>query len=70
MAKLNAKQRKAIPKSQFGVPSKAPGSGSYPLNDKAHAQAALRLIGHASPADQKKIRAKANKVLGKSSKKK
>ena len=41
MAKLTAKARKAIPKRNFAVPSKAPGSGSYPINDPAHARAAL-----------------------------
>jgi hypothetical protein len=41
MAKLNAAQRKRIPKGEFAVPSKAPGSGSYPIPDKAHARDAL-----------------------------
>lgn len=41
MAKLNAAARKKIPKSSFAVPSKAPGSGSYPIPDKSHAQNAL-----------------------------
>lgn len=41
MAKLSTAQRKQIPKSDFAVPSKAPASGSYPINDKAHAQNAL-----------------------------
>ncbi len=34
---LSTKSRKALPKSSFGVPSKAPGSGSYPMPDPAHA---------------------------------
>lgn len=29
MAKLTMAQRKALPKSDFAVPSKAPGPGSY-----------------------------------------
>jgi hypothetical protein len=41
MAHLNAAERRAIPRGKFGVPSKAPGSGSYPLNDKKHAIDAL-----------------------------
>lgn len=41
MAKLTTKQRKAIPKTSFAVPSKAPGSGSYPINDASHARNAL-----------------------------
>lgn len=41
MAKLTSKQRKAIPKSKFAVPEKAPKSGSYPINDASHARNAL-----------------------------
>ena len=39
--KLNAAARKRIPKAEFAVKSKAPGSGSYPIEDKAHARNAL-----------------------------
>lgn len=39
--KLTAAMRKRIPKSQFAVPSKAPGSGSYPIEDESHARNAL-----------------------------
>ena len=69
MARLTEKQKKAVPKSQRGVPSKS-GTGSYPMPDKAHATAALRLIGHASPSERPAIRAKANKILGKGNTKK
>jgi hypothetical protein len=47
MAKLNAAGRKALPTSDFAVPSKASTpkgkakSGSYPIPDKSHAQNAL-----------------------------
>ena len=41
MAKLTAAARKQIPKKNFAVPSKAPGSGSYPIEDRSHAQNAL-----------------------------
>ena len=41
MAKLTTAARKVIPKSQFAVPSKAPASGSYPINDRSHAANAL-----------------------------
>ena len=58
MAKLTAAQRRRLPKSDYAIPSKAPKSGSYPINDKAHARAALRLIGHASPDEQRAIRRK------------
>jgi hypothetical protein len=73
MANLSASQRKAVPTSQFGLPAKARSagakakSGNYPMPDKAHARSALRLMHNASPAEQKQIRAKANRVLGKSS---
>lgn len=71
MARLSAAQRKALPKSSFGVQSKVgsakgkAASGSFPIPDKAHARSALRLIGHAAPADRPAIRAKANAKLGK-----
>ena len=41
MGKLNAAKRKALPKSDFAVPGKAPKSGSYPIPDKVHAKNAL-----------------------------
>lgn len=41
MAKLTAADRKSIPHNAFAVPSKAPGSGSYPIEDKSHARNAL-----------------------------
>lgn len=39
--KLDAAERRAIPRSEFAIPSKAPGSGSYPINDRSHAKNAL-----------------------------
>jgi hypothetical protein len=62
MAKLTAAARKNIPTKLFGLPEKAPGSGSYPLEDKSHALAAERLMHHASPADQKKIKSKIHRL--------
>lgn len=41
MGKLDAAARKRIPKTQFAVPSKAPASGSYPIEDRSHARNAL-----------------------------
>ena len=67
MTKLTAGQRRSIPKSQMGVPSKATKgggavSGTFPMPDKKHAKAAIMLSGHAkNPAA---IKAKARKVLG------
>lgn len=74
MAKLTAKGRSSISTSQFGIPSKAKTagakkkSGNFPIPDQAHARSALSLLHNASPADQKKIRSKANAMLGKKSK--
>lgn len=45
MAKLTAADRRAIPKAKFAIPEKAPGSGSYPIEDKAHARDALARSG-------------------------
>ena len=70
MAKLTMAQRKALPKSAFAVPSKAPGPGSYPITDKKHA-AVAKAYGKrfASGSEMKKIKSKAAKKLGKSSSK-
>lgn len=58
-------QRKALPKSSFAVPSKAPGPGSYPIPDASHAaNAKARATQFASPAVKAKVNAKANKKLG------
>ncbi len=65
MARLTSKQRRALPKSAFAVPSKAPGPGSFPIPDKAHAIAAKRLEHNAPPGQRPAIEAKANKKLGK-----
>lgn len=40
MAKLTMAERRALPKSDFAVPSKAPGPGSYPIEDEGHRKAA------------------------------
>lgn len=60
MAKLTAKSRKKISKGKFGVPSKAPGSGSYPMPDRSHAVNAMaRASGKSVEAE---VRAKAHKL--------
>jgi hypothetical protein len=67
MAKLTPKARKALPKSSFGEP----GSRKYPMPDKAHAANAKARAtqavkaGRMSPSTASKIKAKANKKLGK-----
>lgn len=68
MAKLTAKQRKALPKSAFGLP----GKRAYPMPDKSHARNAKARAsqavnaGRMSPSTEAKIDAMANKKLGKS----
>lgn len=58
MAKLSAGARKAMPKTSFAIPSKAPGPGSYPIGDKQHAANALgRVEQHGSPAEKKQVKA-------------
>lgn len=67
MAVLTTKARKAIPKSQFGLP----GSKSYPMPYRGHAAnakaRATQMVnaGKLSPSSKAKIVAKANKVLAK-----
>lgn len=64
MARLTAADRRALPKSDFAVPSKAPGPGSYPMPDKRHAGLAKGMAAKfASPAVEAKVDAKANKKL-------
>jgi hypothetical protein len=66
VARLKAKQRKALPKTAFGIPSKAPGTGSYPMPDRAHAaNAKARVAQFGTPAEKATVNAKANKILGK-----
>ena len=55
--KLTALARKHIAKSNFAIPEKAPGPGSYPIHDIAHARAALRLVGiHGTPGEKQRVR--------------
>ena len=66
MAKLTAKQRKKIPTSKFAGPGR-----SYPVEDKSHAANAKARAtqavkaGRMSAGQAAKIKAKANRVLGK-----
>lgn len=69
MAKLSSEERKALPKSTFGLP----GKRAYPMPDKSHAANAKARAsqavnsGRMSESTKEKIDSKANKVLGKSS---
>ncbi len=67
MSKLTEADRKKIPSGQFAGPDR-----SYPVPDKSHAANAKARAtqavnaGRMSKAEEEKIDAKANKVLGKS----
>lgn len=50
MPRLTAAQRRALPKSDFLVPSKAPGPGSFPVPDAAHRRAVPGLAGRSAKA--------------------
>lgn len=61
--------RKALPKSAFLVPSKAPGPGSFPVPDKSHMQNALAVAHGAHGAPKRPaVAAKAKAKLNKSNK--
>ena len=58
MARLTAADRRGLKPSQFAIPEKAPGSGSYPLPDAAHGRSALQLVGaNGTPAEKARVRA-------------
>lgn len=65
MSKLTTKQRKKLPKSEFGLP----GEKKYPMPDKAHAKnakaRASQMVkrGKLSESSKEKIDAKANRIL-------
>lgn len=61
MAKLKAKQRNALPSSDFGDPE----DRKYPMPDKSHAANAKARVADKSPALKAKVDAKADRVLGK-----
>ena len=64
MAKLTPTARSRISREHFGVPSKAPGSGSYPMPDKRHAVVAEGLAAMHHDPHSAQIRAKAHKLFG------
>jgi hypothetical protein len=67
MAKLKAKRRNKLKKSQFALP----GSRRFPIHDKAHARNAkarasqMQKSGKISKSTAAKVKARANKVLNK-----
>ena len=53
MALLTAKRRNRLPANDFALPGRR-----YPIEDKAHARAALaRVSANGSPHEKKKVRA-------------
>lgn len=70
MAKLTAKTRKKLPKSEFGMP----GSKKYPMPDKSHARNAkaraseMEHKGKISPSQKAAIDKKADAKLEKKKK--
>lgn len=60
---LDAKERRALPRSDFALPGKGSGpegkgSGSYPIPDKAHARAALsRVSANGTSQEKAEVRA-------------
>jgi hypothetical protein len=59
MAKLGSRARRELSRKQFAIPSKAPGSGSYPIPDRSHAANALARSSGKPVAAQ--VRAKVHK---------
>ena len=64
---LNAKERRALPDSDFALPGKGEGpqgkqAGSYPIPDKTHARMALAMVAkHGTSAEKATVRAKVEK---------
>lgn len=53
MGKLRAAVRKRMPAKSFALPGKR-----YPIHDRAHAKAALSMVGrHGTPTEKSKVRA-------------
>lgn len=42
MAKLSMAERRSLPSSAYVFPDRAPGPGSYPIPDRAHAVIAIK----------------------------
>jgi hypothetical protein len=53
MAELSEGQRAHVPRSDFAIPEKAPGPGSYPIPDEDHARDALSRVEENGDADEK-----------------
>ncbi len=51
---LTATERQKFPRSKFAIPEKAPGSGSYPIPDEAHARNALARVSQFGTEEEKR----------------
>lgn len=59
MAELSSAARENLDKGDFAIPEKAPGPGSYPIHDEAHARNALaRVKQHGTKSEQRRVIAK------------
>lgn len=62
MARMTEAEKRAVPRSERGVPSKS-GTGSYPMPNAEKARAAVGFAAmHHGPAFAAKIRAKAHSL--------
>ena len=67
MGLLSTKRRNSLPSDEFGMP----GSRKYPMPDRSHAANAKARAtqqvkaGNLSPSSAAKLKAKANRILGK-----
>ncbi len=57
MAELTEKQRRRLKKSDFAIPEKRPGPGSYPIPDLKHARVALAMVSRfGTRAEKNKVK--------------
>jgi hypothetical protein len=54
---LTTADRKALPRRDFAIPEKAPKSGSFPIEDRGHARAALSRAAHKGGEVERRVRA-------------
>jgi hypothetical protein len=63
--KLSMRMRRALPKADFAIKSKAPASGSYPLPDASHARSALSLVAqHGTPSEKARVKSAVRRKFG------
>ncbi len=57
MARISYQARQNLPKSNFAIPSKAPGAGSYPIDTANRARNALsRVSQFGNPSQQSQVK--------------